>query len=359
MLTQDEVLRLHQELGDRKVLSVYLNAEETDPAERRAWRIRLKQMVREIEARLAGDAAELKAFQEALGRLEDELSGYAGLLPERGWVGFATPERVWFAGASAAPMPDLVRWERGMHLAPYIRALKQARPVTVILADQRMARILDYRLGMLHEAERLVAEPEPRGRGAGAAKRAATTTGVRGEPRTDAARRQAAEAWRRLLREIVATAGRAGADGLLVVAGSADATAAIMRALPERLADRAMEVPGLTVDASGAEIRQAVDAAASELSLRLQRRLVADVLEATAAAGRACVGPEPTERALRAGAVETLVLSRGLTRVAPELVDRLVALALGQGAAVEEVAEVAAEALDREGGVGARLRYVA
>lgn len=361
MLTETELMELHRELGEREVLSIYLNAEETDPAERRAWRVRLKQRVREIEERLASRAAEeQQAFRSALARLEDELAGYTGLLPERGWVGFATPERVWYADASAAPMPDLVRWERGMHIAPYVRALKQERPVTVILADQRGARTFDYRFGVLHEDERLVAEAEVRGRGAGAAKRAATRTGVRGEPRTDAARRQTEAAWGRLQREIVdAAADRVGDAGLLVVAGSSEATAAIMDALPERMTARAVSVSGVPVEATSAEVRAAVDEAASSLSLRLQRALVDEVVETTAAAGRACLGLEQTERALRAGAVDTLVLSRALVRAEPELTDRLVGMALDQGAVVEEVRETVAGPLDRGGGVGARLRFAA
>jgi len=360
MLNHEEVLRLHHDLAEQRVLSVYLNAEESDPAERRAWRIRLNGMLKELQAGLTGaPPEEREAARSAVELLERELGRFPGLLPERGWVGVATAERIWYAGASPAPMPDLVRWEEGVHVAPCVRALKQSRPVTVVVADQRHARRLGYLHGEMKEervlwADSVIADSAS----AGSSARAATHSGMRGEPRADAARRIGEVATQRMLREVLdALSGPMEGGHLLVLAGNAETTAALLQALPERVRERTIDVPGVPVDASPARLKEAVEAAASILSIRLQRALVDEVIDVTRSAGRACLGLERTERALRQGAVDTLVLSRAFARSEPDLAERLVDLTLDHRAAVEEIADAAADELDREGGIGARLRY--
>lgn len=360
MLSHEEVLRLHHDLGQRRVLSVYLSAEESDPAARRAWRVRLGGMLKELVEGLAGaPAEERKAVGAAVELLERELARVPGLLPERGWVGFATADRVWHAGPSPAPMPDLARWEEGAHVAPFVRALKQSRPVTAVLTDQRHARVFGYLHGEVKEervlwADSVIAD----GASAGASKRATNRSGTRGEPRSDAARRIGEVASRRMLREVLDTlSGPVDAGHLLVLAGNAETTAALLRALPERARERTIDVAGVPVEASLAEVKEAVEAAASALSLRLHRALVEEVIDSTRSAGRACLGREHTERALRMGAVDMLVLSRTFSRSEPDLAERLVDLTFDQGAGVEEIPDGAADELDREGGIGARLRY--
>lgn len=360
MLSHEEVLRLHNDLGKRMVLSVYLNAEESDPAERRAWRVRLNGMLKEqADGWAGGSSEEGKAARSAVDLLERQLTRYPGLLPEGGWVGFATAERVWYAGPTPAPMPDLVRWEEGAHVAPYVRALKQSRPVTVVVADQRHARILDYRQGEMKEEQVLWAESViVDSSSAGSSKRAATRSGMRGAPRGDVAQRIGVVTTRRMLREVLdAVAEPIDRGHLLVLAGSAETTTSLLRALPERARERTIDLPGLTVDATPARLREGVEAAASTLSIRLQRALVDEILDTTRSAGRACLGLERTERALRAGAVDTLVLSRAFARAEPDLAEQLVDLTFDHGAGVEEISEAAAEELDREGGIGARLRF--
>ena len=91
MVTDDVVVRLNQELAGTKVLSVYLHAEENDPAERHAWRLRLASRLKEVEEGLADAPKEEKrAFASAVELIEEELERYTGYLPDRAWVGFAT-----------------------------------------------------------------------------------------------------------------------------------------------------------------------------------------------------------------------------------------------------------------------------
>lgn len=361
MLSQDAVVRLNQELVGEKVLSVYLNAEETDPAAKRAWRVRLGGMLKALEEELStAPADERRAAHAAAEHIRDELERFDGMLPERGWVGFATAERLRYAESSPAPMPDLLRWEDGAHVAPYVRALKQARPMTAIVADRRRARIFRYLHGELREGEVIWSEPMAAVEHPSSSKRASTHSGTRGESHADAAQRGDDASTRRLLRAILDAVSGPVSDGhLLVLVGNPEMMAALLRALPERARERAINVPGVPADATTAELKEVVDAAASTLSSRLQRALVDQVMDATRSAGRACLGREHTARALQAGAVDTLILSRAFSRAEPDVAERFVDRAFQQGATVEEVSGVAAVDLDREGGIGARLRFAA
>jgi hypothetical protein len=361
MLNQQEIIGLHEMIGGGKALSVYLAASEENPAERRGWRVRFEAMIRELEGSLQGaDESEVEAFGRAVELLDQELSGFSGQIPGRGWVGFATPVRVLYAGTSAAPMPDLARWSEELHIAPYIRALKQSRPVIVALADQRRARIHRYQFGALEREAVLHASFAAEEDDARGSKRASTRSGLRGEPRTDAVQRAREISTQRLARELVEHLTRArDRDALLVLGGSLEMTASVQRQLADRSRDAALELSDINADATEAEIREAVDAAASEMSADLQEELVAQVIDATRSDGRACLGRERTERALQIGAVDTLLVSRTVGRNDPDLANRLFWTALEQGATVEEVANEAAAALDREGGIGARLRFAA
>jgi hypothetical protein len=356
MLTQEQLIDLHGEVQKSPVLSLYLDAQESDPAGKREWRRRLDQMIESLDAEL--DPDQRISMRQALQRIEPELSVYTGQLPGRGWVAFATPDQLLHAGSCPAPTPDLVRWEKGLHIAPYVRALKQSRPVLVVLGDQRRARIMRYRAGRLEEGDTLHASYTAHRGAFGSSKRASNSSGIRGESRTDTAQRLKATSTERILREVVQElAEHQNEDTLIMLAGNGEMTAAILRNLPENLRNRTRVIGELHVDASEGEIREAVEASASALSAHLQRELVDHVIDATRSDGRGCLGPERVERALQAGAVDVLVISRSYSGSHPDLANRLVKAALDQGGRVEEVGAGAAELLDTSGGVGARLRF--
>src|SRR5690606_28344345 len=105
MPTADAVLRLNDELAGRKVLSVYLNAEETDPALRRTWRVRLNSMLKALEEeRSTAPREERKELAQAIQRIEEALDEYGGQLPQRGWIGFATADALHYASPLVTPM---------------------------------------------------------------------------------------------------------------------------------------------------------------------------------------------------------------------------------------------------------------
>lgn len=369
MLTESALVDLYRDLQDRRVLSVYVDTDQHDPAERDAWRRRLDGQVSEARKRLADNGEGADGFDRAWALLRKELDEVEGFMHGRGWVGFATPEGVRYAEAIPVPMPDLVRWERGIRAAPYVRGLKQSRPVVLVLADRMRARVLIYRDGHIEEPEDLRADTDVGDlTDVGTHKRAYQTrdvnalgssSGVRGETATDQAHRileaSSERMWKDLVRTVLATA---EPHGLVVLGGTPETVGRLMDLVPETAKPRVMERPSLHLALSLAEAREAVEQAAHELTQRLQEALVDEVIERARSNGRAVLGREATEKALRGMRVDTLLITPEFRSTEPDFADHCVGTALLQDARVEEVSGIGGDRLqDEGGGIGARLRY--
>lgn len=360
MLKREELVELYRSLQDRKVLSIYIDGSGDDPADRRIW-------WRELENRLGGERArlereapeELGSFDAARDRVLGALERYGTFPTGKGWVGFATSEDLRYAEAVPVPMPHLVRWERGIRVAPYVRALKQSRLVLAVLVDSQRARVFRYQDGHIVEPLDMVADTDVGDLSdVGMRKDAATHSGRRGKTSTDAAQDLLSASSARLRAKLVEMVERElGAEGFLVVGGIQEAAAALAHGL-SHLGERVLHRPALRLDMSESEVRAAVEEAASELSRHAQEALVAEVVDRTMSDGRGCLGPEATEQALRERRVDTLLLTRALRERHSDLADRFVGAAFEQNASVEELSGSGADRLDAEGqGLGARLRY--
>ena len=357
MLERSQLVDLYRSNRDKPVLSVYLDADQHDFAERSRWKVALKNgMARERQR--ASDPEELDRALAHLQEVLDDSDG-RGFLSGRGWVGFATPDERLYAGSIPVPMPDLVRWERGLRVAPYARALKQSRPVVAALVDSRHARVLRYRMGALKERARLEADTYLGDLSdVNVQKRAHAHTGVRGKTGHDAAQTFLEVERDRLLARVAdEVKNEIDRDGLLVLGGAPRAVDQLRKALdvPE---ERMSRVSSLSFDLSDAEVLHAVEVAASELSTSDHRRLLERLFEQAGSNGSACLGAEETERALLERRVRTLVVSDGLRERQPDRVDHFHGAAFEQDAEVVEVAHGPASELERRGGgLGAILRY--
>jgi len=358
MLTRDDFINLYRKHRQEKVLSIYLNAEEHDPAKRRAWRRALDHELEELEAKL--DAAERPAYEQALAQLKRELRQFDAFLPERGWAGFATAHELLYAETLPVIMPDLARWEDGLRAAPYVRALKQLTPVTTVLVDSRQARLYRYQQGDFTELFHITADMFFGDLSdANMSKRATTHTGVRGETDTDAAQRFGEVGTERLLKHLVdVIREQAGNDGTIVVGGTNEMTAAVIQRLPRTVNGRVLEEPTLSFYMPVPELKRLTELAASAVTAQRHDRLIEQVTDLARSGGRGCLGRPATTRSLDERRVEVLLLSRTLNEQEPETADYFVGTAFEQGAEVEEMKGAAADRLDREGqGVGARLRF--
>jgi hypothetical protein len=357
MYTTPDVHALSQTLAGRDVLTIYLSAEEHDPARRSQWRARMAAMFDALRSERGGEGPDL---EDAIDHLEAALEPVSGFLPGPGWAGFATSEGVEWSGPLAAPTPDLARWRAGPVLAPCLRALKQGRPVALALVDARRARVFRYLGGALEEVADLRTEGALDGvSDQSGSKRAATRSGIRGETATDAAQRALQVETERMVKEVAdRVRSIAGDAGLAVVGGTPEPTAAVSRMLAPGLGERLYEDRSLFLTMSAAQARTAVEEAASTLSARMQRETVHQVIEAAGAGGRGAMGAAAVHRAAGLGQVERLVMTASFSENRRDDAEVLIASTLAHGGAVEVVGGEAAEMLDREGGLAARLRFV-
>lgn len=358
MLTHDELMEFYRQLHGEHVLSVYLNADQHDPAERNRWRTALSHQLDAIRKSLGAD--ERKPFEEAVNRVHEELDGFEAFLPDRGFVAFATPDVLRYAETVPLPMPDLARWEPGIQAAPYVRALSSKRPVVLVLLDSRRARLFHYQDGVLDEAPGFRADTFVGDLSdAHAGKRPTTRSGVRGQTSSDAAHRYLEVSWARMARATVDAAVRlAGDHGFLVVGGTPERASMALDLMPKRLERRVEEASSMHVEMKDCELRAVLDGIASRMTSRYHEALLCQVRDQARAGGRACMGRKPTERALAEMRVDMLLITRELVEREPDYADRLVGAAFAGGARVEEVQGPVGETLERDGdGLACRLRF--
>ncbi len=361
MLTRDQLAELYRGLQREKVLSVYVDGVGRDPALRRIWRRRLSQELEKEAHRLREvDSGEREAFKAAQDRLLKELDDFDTFLPGKGWVGFATADGVRHAESLPVQVPNLARWAPGPRVAPYIRGLKQLRPMAVAMVDSRRGRIFLYKEGALEEVEDFRADTflgdlmDP-----SAPQRAGHHSGSRGETATDAAQRFLEEGTSRMLKRVRDVClDLIKPDGFLLLGGDQEAVALLRPTLPKKLDRRILENPSLFVEMGLPEVKKAAAEGASTLAKLRQHSLLEQITEQAYSGGNGSLGGEETILALREGRVDILALSRGFVEANPDLADQCVSDAFQQGADVRVLSGAPGEKLDAEGGgIGARLRY--
>jgi len=362
MLNREALAELHRKWRQDKVLSVYLDGRAHDFSERKLWRKRLDHAVSDARRRLNGTAPEeLDAFEAAVQKVEAALAGYDQFLPDRGWVGYATSEELVHGQPVRVPMPDLVRWEDGIRVAPYVRALKQDRAVIGALVDSRRARVFEYRDGVMEEVKDLFMDAMTEDlTSISVSKRATSHSGVRGKTGTDAFQRSSEVESERLVKRLCEVlTERSGSDGLVVVGGTPEAATATIHHLPAGVRHRAIERGSTSVEMSDSEVQAMLEGAASEVNQALQAELLTEVLDQARSGGKGALGPRDVELALQEARVDTLLLTRSFIRGNGDYADRLVGMAFENGTEVEELSQEGGQRLDGDGeGVAARLRYV-
>ena len=361
MLSHEELSKLSRDLQDRSVLSVYVDGDQNDPAQRRSWRTRLDNALSRVAQEVAGNGGDSGQFESARKRMEAALDQNSGFLHGKGWVAFVSADEVHEAGTVPFRVPMQVRWEDGPFLAPYFRGLRHHRPVTVAVADRRRARILKHQEGSLEELPALQAFTDLGDvTDSNVAKRAANRTGIRGATGKDLAQRFLQVEAERLHHEVVKQIQEhAGGGGLVILGGPSETASQLYGMLDKRLQERARVVSGLSMDASPSELRPLVTQAVRELSQDMQQALLDSVLEVSHQGGSARLGIRDVRKAVREGRADTLLLSeRVLESEESDVADQLVDSALALGAKVEVLVGDAGARLDEAGeGMAARLRF--
>ncbi|HEV2641716.1 MAG TPA: hypothetical protein VGT98_03375 [Candidatus Elarobacter sp.] len=359
MLTYTELVTLERSLRGAHVLSVYLDGSETDPAEQRAWRVKLDHALDALRAELASSShEERESFAAAVRLLDHALDELGAAVGAPGWAAFITAESIRYAELVRAPMPTLATWRMSATVAPYIRALKESRPAIVAVMDARKAAVYRYRFGQLDHIETLrahhVVEPPLH---MGDAPRVGFHPGTRGSTGRDATERAELEGMQRMLAELAERMqAHAGADGWILLGGIERVVAQAMHLLAP-VASRVGTFESLDVHASPAAIADAARAGASALRDVSDARQIDEISAQADAGALGVVGSAATERALELSCVNAMYLSpRYLADHAADAEEE-VHRAFDQDALVEDVSRVAADRLDQRGGIAARLRY--
>jgi hypothetical protein len=360
-MTPQQLNALVRESAGARVLTVYLDARVTDPALRHAWRPALAAALRAARATIT-DEGERADFDRAAAHLERPVPAPGGVWGAPGWVAFLTPGGPLYAADVPAQVPTLAAWQDGPVVAPYLAVLEQHRPTIVTLVDSRSARFFRHAWGVLTplpdmtltvQDELGLTLPAP------SDLRATSSPAPRGALATERTSRRRLAMFRRLAALLGArVAELAGEDGWVVVGGTPEWARLAGGALSARFTDRLLVVGSLDHDAAEHEIARAARDAAAELRAAHGRALLDRLLARALPQGRAEMGLPATQRALRAQAVDLLLLSPEFLRAHAADAEDLARAAFAHGADVEVLSGEAAGFLDRVAdGIAARLRF--
>jgi hypothetical protein len=360
MMTLAQLTALHRTLRDQQVLSVYIDGTVADPANQRSWRVQLDNSLKNIREWLSDSShSERELFQGCIATLDGALSTFSAGFGGPGWIAFINKDGIAESHVLPVVVPTLAVWSTGPAIAPYVRALKETRPVIVVLADASSANLYRYELGKVEHVDMIrahhVVEPPSH---MGSPPKQGFHSGTRGTAGKDSAQRSLLEGRDRMIQEIVRSAMQeAGDDSFILIGGIKRVTSRIEKSLEALAPDRVLELEGLDIHATADDIAKAARAGASELRAAADNRRLSEIADQAGAGGLGALGPDATRVALDNASVRDLFLThRYLENNAAEA-ERAVRAALEQHASVEEVSSGSEVELEKFGGMAAGLRF--
>jgi hypothetical protein len=360
MLTHAQLITLHRSLRGQRVLTIYVDGIAADPALQRAWRLQLDHGLKDIRTWLAdGPRDERESFEHCVRLLEGELASFSAGVGAPGWVAFIARDGTHEAHQLPVSVPTLAVWSTGACVAPYMRALKEARPVVVAVVDARKADLYRYRVGKLDRIETVRAHRSvERASHMGAPPRQGFHSGTRGISGQDAAQRTLLDGRDHMLTDTAARIGEmAGLDGWILLGGIRRVVVALSQHLSSIADDRVLQLDALDVHASDADIVEAARTGASALQAARDDTRIAAIADQAGAHGLGALGSIRTQLALEQASVRELYLTHRYVEDHAADAESAVRAALDQDAMVEEVSGSAAEHLNEHGGVAAALRF--
>lgn len=356
MLSSTDVRRVLSQPNADKTLSLYLQVDPSlleNQSGTPGWRIWLKNALRDLAARHENDPA----FAELRARAEQFA---LTLRPEcKAIAAFFTPgaEQVF-----RLPVP-VTRHELAFGrpaVASLLWLLDEYEPYVVALVDSEKTRFFTARLGRAGMSDTLHTDIEeydfkqktlP-----------ATSAGeggyTQGGHNRDAFEATLDEHTRRYYRDVAEQIGalleQSGSERVLL--GGIEASAHAVRGLMHEKVARAVVgyVPVPLHAGDQAALTQLLPAALA-FERAQEQRIVDEVIDLAKSGGRGALGVPAVLKALANKQVELLIVPWPFTH--DDLHARLPELALSAGARIELVAGPAAERLEREGGIAARLFY--
>lgn len=361
MLTHTQLSALHRSHRGERLLSVYVDGSAPDPANQRTWRLHVDRAIKDLRTWLDGSPREERErFEHCVGVVEERLADFGPTVEAPGWVAFIGPDGIIDAQTVPVPVTTQVVWSNGPCVAPYLRALSDARPIIVAVADARKVDLYRCQFGRIDADETVRAHriPETASSESDTARQGGLHSGSRGTTGHDAAQQSLLENRDRMLDDAAERAvAAARPNGWILLGGIPRVVAALDDVLSKHAPIRVARLDHLDVHASEATIAEAARACATEIRETEDQQCITEIAGRAESGGLGTLGDVATKNALKAESVHRLFLTRRyLDEHAPDAEDA-VRRAFDQNAAVEEVTGCAAELLDAQGGIGAELRF--
>jgi hypothetical protein len=353
MIRLEDVKQLLQRSGDR-TLTLYL---AVDPAAREnqaappAWRIWLKDALKTIDENQSRDGS----WPDIRARVEGFFETY---LPDcKGLAVFTGPD---FQQVYELPVPVESQVAFGQPpVAPLLWAMDEYQEYLIVMVDQQRADFYTAYLGQVGFQRDLNLELDTADwrKKTGSQPSAATTSLGRGSSEDDFADRVEAGVrgfHRQVVEQITEFVEEQGTRRL-VLGGSEQSARAVRDLLPDHVARMVVDVLAIPMRCTMQEIMARVQPRALEYERSEERALVDQVIDLAKAGGRGALGRQAVLQALEQQRVELLLAPWPLPD--PETFQDAITRAFASRGTIELVHGRAAERLQAEGGLGARLYY--
>lgn len=355
MLHVRDVKRLYA--LDAPVLSLYLDVDPgylQNQAATPAWRIWFRNELRRLEGEI-GDRDALRIWQPIRERAEAYIDGYK---PEsKGLVIFAHSDGL---ETLHLPLPVENMGGYGQPLVtPLFWKLDEFERYLIVLADQQEARFMTAYLGTVDDQERMEIELDEYDFG----QKTINPATSYGKELNQGSNREAfndmvSEHRNRFLRDVVDHIGqlRETYQTERIILGGAEETAhAIRRLMNDRLSQEVVALLPIPIKTPGHEVLTRIQPAAHDYERQFEDGLIEDVINMAKSGGRAALGRDDVLKAVEEQRVEMLIAPWPLTD--EYLLHTLPEKMLHSSAELELVHGDAAERLNAEGGLAARLYY--
>lgn len=360
MLNKDDIRKLQETMtGD--VLSVFLHVDRgyrENQATTPAWRIHLKNALRDIEQNLTEDQ------QERYSAIHDQLEQFTGNYESssKSLVLFISPDEL-VSYELPVQLENTAQYGEPL-LVPLLWAIDEYERYLVVLVDQEKARFLNAYLGRANTSDEMQIDLDYDWRERPQMPPTVATSGegdsiaLRQGTNREAFEDMIAEHTDRFYRDVadrVAELNEQIGASRIVLGGLERSAHAVKDELHETVKEKVISVLPIPLRTPDHEISEHIRQTAIEHERGFEYNLVEEVIGMAKADGRGALGYQAIEQALKMQQVELLILPWPSDD--EERLGDMTLRALNMGADVELVHGAAASTLQREAPAAARLYY--
>lgn len=338
-------------------LSLYLNvnpAERENQARTPAWRIELKNALTALEADMK--STDKAAWDHIRVRMEQFLEDYT--VSSKALALFFSPE---YEEVYELPLPIEHQYSFGKPMiAPLMWAIDEYERYLILLVDQEKAHFVTAYLGSASMSDTMTLEIDTddwRERTQVPARSGGQTTtqGSHIENVIDRVEEQQERFHREVAQRAQALVEEEGIDRI-VLGGSEDSAHAVRSMMHDKTAQQVIAILPIPLRAAPHEILEHALPAALNYERDFEKELVSQVIDMAKSGGRGALGRDDVLQAIDERRVELLITPHTLDdeTLRTDLPIRM----LEAGSTLEMVHGEAAEMLQSEGGLAARLYYV-